>query len=97
MPKHGPAIEVTSADAPGRFEVRVRENGSETRHDVRLGPAVHRRLAPGVPAERLIVAAFRFLLDREPKEAILGQFDLPVIARYFPEFESELPRYLTHA
>jgi hypothetical protein len=39
-------------------------------------------------------AAFAFLLDREPKEAILARFDVAVISRYFPEFERELPRYL---
>jgi hypothetical protein len=44
--------------------------------------------------ERCIEAAFRFLLDREPKESILGRFDVTVISRYFPEFERELPRYL---
>jgi hypothetical protein len=31
------------------------------------------------------------LLDREPKESILGRFDAMVISRYFPEFERELP------
>ena len=39
-------------------------------------------------------AAFRFLLDREPKESILQRFDVEIIGRYFPEFERELPRYL---
>ncbi len=38
---------------------------------------------------------FGFLLDREPKESILGRFDVTVIARYFPEFERELPNYLS--
>jgi hypothetical protein len=42
-------------------------------------------------------AAFRFLLDREPKESILGRFDVTVISRYFPEFERELPRYLSQS
>lgn len=42
----------------------------------------------------LIEAAFRFLLDREPKESILSRFDISVISRYFPEFESVLPRYI---
>ena len=37
---------------------------------------------------------FRFLLDREPKEAILARFDISVIGRYFPEFGAELPAYL---
>ena len=36
----------------------------------------------------------RFLLDREPKESILGAFDMGVIRRYFPEFDDALPGYL---
>jgi hypothetical protein len=46
-------------------------------------------------SERCLEAAFRFLLDREPKESILGRFDVTVISRYFPEFDRELPRYLS--
>ena len=45
-------------------------------------------------AETVIAAAFRFLLDREPKEAILARFDIRDIARYFPEFETTLGAYL---
>jgi hypothetical protein len=41
-----------------------------------------------------VQAGFRFLLDREPKEAILPRFDLAAIAHYFPEFERELPNTL---
>jgi hypothetical protein len=48
-----------------------------------------------VAAHRCLEAAFRFLLDREPKESILGRFEVTVISRYFPEFERELPRYLS--
>jgi hypothetical protein len=57
---------------------------------------VNVRTADGrqAPPERCLEAAFRFLLDREPKESILGRFDLTVISRYFPEFERELPHYL---
>jgi hypothetical protein len=47
--------------------------------------------------ERCIEAAFRFLLDREPKESILRRFDITVICRYFPEFEHELPGYLSES
>jgi hypothetical protein len=45
--------------------------------------------------ERVLDAAFRFLLDREPKESILRRFDVEIIGRYFPEFERELPHYLS--
>jgi hypothetical protein len=44
--------------------------------------------------QHCLEAAFRFLLDREPKESILARFDVTAISRYFPEFEGEMPRYL---
>ena len=53
-----------------------------------------RLTAGGHTPEACLEAAFRFLLDREPKEAILGRFDVTVISRYFPEFEQALPGYL---
>jgi hypothetical protein len=49
----------------------------------------------GATPERGLEAAFRFLLDREPKESILRRFDVTAISRYFPEFEREMPRYLS--
>ena len=64
------------------------------RHPTTAAAADLRRLAPASSPERCIEAAFRFLLDHEPKGAILRRFDLSVIARYFPEFERELPRRL---
>jgi hypothetical protein len=89
-------IEVTRRPAvePPTFDVVVHEHGEETRHQVTLAAADHARLAPGQPPERCIEAAFRFLLDREPAQAILGRFDLLLISKYFPEFERELARYL---
>ena len=68
------------------YRVTVAEGASETRHEVILTPAVSARYAPGVPPARLIEASFEFLLAREPKEAILLRFDLPVIERYFPDY-----------
>ena len=47
--------------------------------------------------ERCLEAAFRCLLDREPKNSILSRLDVTVIWRYFPEFEQELPRYLSQS
>jgi hypothetical protein len=86
------------ADEPLAFDVRVRDGESETRHHVTMSRATAERLTAGQhTAEHCLEAAFRFLLDREPKEAILGRFDVEVIKRYFPEFERELPRYLAQA
>ena len=81
---------------PLAFEVVVSEGKGETRHQVMMSREACERLTGGKHApERLIEAAFRFLLDREPKESILGRFDVSIIARYFPEFERALPNYLS--
>ncbi|MGD0191663.1 MAG: hypothetical protein ABSD74_13060 [Rhizomicrobium sp.] len=79
---------------PLRFAVSVREDGSTTHHDVTLTKALCAKHS-AVDPERIVDAAFRFLLDRESKDSILARFDLAAIARYFPEFETTLPRYLS--
>jgi hypothetical protein len=83
-------------DDPLEFEVVVGEGEGETRHHVTMSRETCNRLTAGKhTSERCLEAAFRFLLDREPKESILGRFDVTVISRYFPEFDRELPRYLS--
>jgi hypothetical protein len=88
-------ISVTRVDGgdPLAFDVCVREGKSETRHHVTLSQRDFARLSGGAAAEELLEAAFRFLLDREPKESILARFDVSVISRYFPEFEDKLASY----
>jgi len=79
---------------PFKFEVFVSEGTDETHHQVTMTQATYDQLTAGRHApERCLEAAFRFLLDREPKESILARFDVSIIPRYFPEFEKELPRY----
>lgn len=89
-------IEVTqTAAGPLTFRIVVREGQGESRHRVTMTEETFQTLSGGKhSAERCIEAAFRFLLDREPKESILASFDVDVISRYFSEFERELPRYL---
>ena len=82
------------AHADDEFEVLVEDAGSATTHVVTVSPGAIDRLAPGVNAARLIEASFRFLLDREPKESILGRFDLEVIERYFPDYPDRIGDYL---
>ena len=77
---------------PMDFEVVIREGEGETRHHVTMSRQMCDRLAAGKHTpERCLEAAFRFLLDREPKESILRRFDVTVISRYFPEFVSFPP------
>ena len=75
------------------YEVRVSEGGSESTHTVALTGDVYERLGRGHDSpESFVRACFEFLLAREPKESILSRFDIPVISRYFPEFEDEIRR-----
>lgn len=69
------------------FEVTV-EGRTVTTHKVTVNPAYYEKLTAGqVPVEVLVEKSFEFLLDREPNTSILRSFDLPVIGRYFPEYE----------
>ena len=87
-------IDVSVARAD-EYVVEVREEGSSTRHTVTLDSSALERFGGGASAERLLEESFRFLLEREPKEAILRSFEISVIGRYFPEFESEIRRRVT--
>jgi hypothetical protein len=84
-------IEVTSqarSDGWTATVVVTDPDGSSSRHEVIVTRAVLDRLAPGAddPVD-LVRRSFAFLLEREPKESILRSFDLPVIGRYFPDYE----------
>lgn len=93
-------VDRTASGDPLRFKVEVEDDRSSdgTIHHVTMSEAAFKRLTTGYNTpENVVAAAFRFLLDREPKETILAKFDVMDIARYFPEFERELPDYLPKA
>jgi hypothetical protein len=68
------------------YDVVVDDGRGQTAHEVTVWPSDVERYAPDAAPEDLIEASFEFLLEREPKEAILRKFELPVIERYFPEY-----------
>jgi hypothetical protein len=73
------------------FQVRVGEGSSETTHEVTVARADIERLGRGdETGTQFIRRCFEFLLEREPKEAIMRTFDISVIKTYFPEFEEEI-------
>ena len=83
-----------SALGEGRWRVEVRGR-ARTAHEVAIPAGYLEKLGlGGASPERVLEESFRFLLEREPSSAILTSFSLPVIGRYFSEFETELPRRL---
>ena len=74
-------------------QVRVEDDGSESRHSVTLTRADYQRLAgSGETPEGLVRRSFEFLLEREPKESILASFELATISRFFADYETEIRR-----
>ncbi|MDQ6714114.1 MAG: hypothetical protein M3Z28_13140 [Candidatus Dormibacteraeota bacterium] len=73
-------------------EVDVVDQGSTTHHVVEVSTAELGRWGRGRSAEELVRESFRFLLEREPMESILGEFKLSVITRYFPDYDRVMTR-----
>ena len=78
-----------------QYQVSVKESGQAHSYQVTLSwPDYdlwsHGRVAP----EKVVHAAFEFLLAREPATSILSKFDCSLIRRYFPEVDAELPKMI---
>jgi len=79
-------IQIESAGA-NSYQVTV-EGPAATVHSVTVTPEYLQKLTGGrASAETLLEKSFEFLLERESNASILRSFDLPVIQRYFPEYE----------
>jgi len=77
-----------AADGDGyRCTVDVSDTAGTSHHLVRVSGRDFDRWGRGRSAEELVRDSFTFLLEREPKESILKEFDLSAISRYFPDFD----------
>ena len=90
----GEPIEVACVPAGDGWTCTVRVGSDRpTTHAVRVTADDLAHLAPGAAVpDDLVRRSVAFLLDREPKESILGSFDLAAIGRYFPEYERTIRR-----
>jgi hypothetical protein len=86
-------ITVNTIDSTS-FEVIV-EGQTTTTHWVTLTHLYYQKLTNNqIPPELLVEKSFEFLLDRESNTSILSRFDLPIIERYFPEYEETIKTML---
>lgn len=73
------------------YAVTVTQGQESNDYRVRVPVQLMDRLGvPQLDEEELVRESFVFLLEREPPSAILKQFGLDVISRYFPEYENEI-------
>jgi hypothetical protein len=72
------------------FEVRL-DDGHE--YTVWFSRDYYQKLTGGkISAEELVKKSFEFLLERESPSSILPEFDLSIIARYFPDYENTIQK-----
>ena len=87
------SVQVEKVD-DSTFQVTVSARTTTT-HTITVSPEYYEKLTSGrMDAEALVAKSFEFLLEREPNTSILGRFDLPLISRYFPEYEGWIRRAL---
>ena len=82
-------IEVEHRDGD-RYRVRVRDDTGSSEHMVTATESQLRDLGATGRARELLEESFRFLLEREPRSAIMSTFDLPTISRFFPSYPDEI-------
>jgi len=73
------------------YDVEITEGGSTTEHKISVNTEEYEQIADGeMEPEDLVRKSLEFLLEREPKEAILSEFNIKEISRYFSEYEDEV-------
>ena len=84
------AVDAQALGKDWKCHVLVDHQGEQTEHSVTVSADDLRRWGRGTAkqdVEDLVRRSFDFLLEREPPSSILRTFDLPVIERYFPEYD----------
>jgi hypothetical protein len=91
---NGEEISVACQPFAGGWQCRVQvgTDATATRHDVSVSQEDVRRLAPASTPDELVRQSFQFLLEREPRGSIMRRFELPIISRFFAEYEEEMQR-----
>jgi hypothetical protein len=85
-----PVVNCEPQDGGWRCAVTVGEDAGATHHEVLVDRATLEDLAPAATPELLVTESIRFLLEREPRESIMRQFELPIIGRFFGDYPDEI-------
>jgi hypothetical protein len=95
----GPEALVSCQPREGGWQcsIIVGDDPGATSHEVSVDRDTLDDLAPGATPEELVRASFVFLLEREPREAIMRSFELPIISRFFGDYRDEIRRRLSPA
>jgi len=90
-----PVVSCQPNESGWQCSVTIGDDPGATMHEVRVDRETLADLAPGAPPEELVRLSFEFLLENEPREAIMRSFELPIIGRFFGDYPDEIRRRLT--
>ena len=89
-----PIVTCSPTESGWHCTVTLGTDAAATVHEVSVDREVLEDLAPGATPEELVRVSFEFLLEREPRESIMRQFELPIIGRFFGDYRDEMLRRL---
>jgi hypothetical protein len=90
-----PDIDIAAADANTYDVTIIDDGGHQTAHRVWVPPAMLTELGLSEAQEPVLVrASMTYLLERESASSILPRFGLDEIARYFPNYPTEIGAFL---
>lgn len=78
------------------FDVTLDEPTGSSFYKVSMDKDFLTRIGADFHPEKVVEKSFEFLLEKEPKERILQEFDIVTISHYYPEFISELSKRLLY-
>lgn len=78
------------------FDVILSEPTGPTFYKVTMDKDFLTRIGATYHPEKVVQKSFEFLLEKEPKEKILQEFDIAELAHYYPGFIPELNKRLIY-
>ena len=78
------------------FDVTLDQANTPSFYKVSMDKDFLTRIGADFRPEKVVEKSFEFLLEKEPKERILQEFDIVTISHYYPEFIAELSKRLMY-
>lgn len=94
MQEAAPVVSCQPNESGWQCSVTIGDDAGATTHEVSVDRDALADLAPGATPEELVRISFEFLLQREPRESIMRNFELPIIGRFFGDYRDEIRRRL---
>lgn len=87
-------IKTRASNMGWHFTVTVSDEKGPAFYTVTMDKDFVTRIGAQLDPETVIEKSFEFLLEKEPKESILKEFDITTISHYYPDFIPALEKKL---